>query len=89
MANGRTAAYALVHYDRRAAELVLRLIAHELGVDERDPDRLHAGLTNLHGDGATEKTTREWKHDFAQLERLRTLALALQEELAGPGRRDP
>jgi hypothetical protein len=88
MANGQTAAYALVHYDRRAAELVLRLIAQELGVDERELDRLHAGLTNLHGRG-TEKTTREWKHDFAQLERLRTLALALTDELAGPGRRDP
>jgi hypothetical protein len=89
MASGHTAAYALVQYDRRAAELVLRLVARELGLDEAEPERLHAQLTNLHAADGADKTTREWKHDFGQLERLRMLALALTDELSGPGRRDP
>jgi hypothetical protein len=89
MPSGHAAARALIEYDRRAAELVLRLLAHELGVDERDPARLHACLANLHASDGVGQTTREWKHDLAQLERLRTLALALTQDLSGPGRRDP
>jgi hypothetical protein len=89
MANGRIAAQALVEFDPRVADHVLRLVALELGIDEQEPQRLQARLANLTASDGAGKSTQEWKVDFAQLERLRSLALALAEALSGPERRDP
>jgi hypothetical protein len=85
MGTSKAAVHALVDYDRRVAEDVLRLVARELGVDERRRRALHARLTNLPAaDGA--ESTQEWKLDFGQLERPRALALALAESIPSPAR---
>jgi hypothetical protein len=77
MAGSTAVAQALVDYDPRVAELVLRLVASELGVASGgDLHQLQTGLQHVVADGST-KTTVEWKAGFAHVERLRTLGLDL------------
>jgi hypothetical protein len=76
------AAERLVEYDRRTAERVLRLIAHDLGAPDRaEIDQLEAHLRHLFTGDDADKTTCEWKAGLGETERLRSLGLALAELL--------
>jgi hypothetical protein len=77
MAGSNDVARALVDYDARLAEQVLRLLAGELGVrSDGDVPHLQAALQDVLEDGST-KTTAEWKAGFAHVERMRSLGLDL------------
>jgi hypothetical protein len=82
MAGSADVARALVDYDPTLAEDVLRLLARELGVaSDGDVPRLQADLSHLSLDDGASKTTVEWKHGFAHVERLRTLGLEIAKLL--------
>jgi hypothetical protein len=81
MAGSTSVARALVDYDPRLAERLLRLVASELGIaPNADVSQLQAALHTVIEDGARE-TTVEWKAEFAHVERLRALGLELAKLL--------
>jgi hypothetical protein len=83
MAGPTGVAEALIEYDPRLAEHVLRVLAQELGVevDGWDADRIGAALAQAAVDAGSRKSTIEWKAGFAHVERLRSLALELSRLL--------
>jgi hypothetical protein len=84
MAGSNAVARALVEYDARLAEHVLRLVATELGVDPGgDVRRLQGALSKMSLEDDAAKTTVEWKAGFAHVERLRALGLELARLLNG------
>jgi hypothetical protein len=81
MAGSAAVARALIDYDPRLAEHVLRLIAAELGVPaEGEVLRLQSDLQQVIVKETT-KSTIEWKAGFAHVERLRSLGLELAKLL--------
>ena len=85
MAGSTSVARALVDYDPRLAERLLRLVASELGVaSDGDVPQLQAALQDVLEDGST-KTTVEWKAGFAHVERMRALGLDLARLLDSDG----
>jgi hypothetical protein len=83
MAGSTSVARALVDYDPRLAERLLRLVASELGVAaDGDVSELQAALQTVLENGTTE-TTVEWKAAFAHVERMRSLGLELAKLLDG------
>ena len=83
MAGSTAVARALVAYDASLAELVLRLVAAELGAaSDGDVARLRSAIEHIVPNDASEsKTTVEWKAGFAHVERLRSLGLELAKLL--------
>ena len=83
MASPTAVAEALIEYDARLAEHVLRVLAQELGVevDGWDAERIGAALAHAAVDAGSRKSTVEWKAGFAHIERLRSLALELSRLL--------
>lgn len=75
----------LVGYDPQLARTLLVQIVDELGGPEPDGDdvaKLTAYLTRMQSPAErTATTTAEWKAEFAHLERLRSLGLALAARL--------
>jgi hypothetical protein len=83
MAGSTSVARALVDYDPRLAERLLRLVASELGLAaDGDVHQLQAAIQTVVEDGSRE-TTVEWKAGFAHVERLRSLGLELAKLLDG------
>jgi hypothetical protein len=84
MGSSAAVARAIVDFDPALADDVLRLLARELGLATRgDVGSVQPELIHFTLDDGDAKTTIEWKHDFAHLERLRALGLEIAKLLGG------